>query len=123
MGQSRITNGALLVGTDGRGPWQRRAREVMAAHLSDLGGVDNISEAERSIVRRAATLTVELEQLEAKFAAGEATREHLETYQRVTNTLRRTLETIGIKRRARDDSGPTLREFIEGGTWTDEPSD
>jgi hypothetical protein len=25
MGQSRITNGALLVGTDGRGPWQRRA--------------------------------------------------------------------------------------------------
>ena len=31
-------------------------RDVMAAHLSDLGGVDNISEAERSIVRRAPKL-------------------------------------------------------------------
>jgi hypothetical protein len=42
-------------------------------HLVDLGGVENATTAERSIVRRAATLTVELERLEAKFArAGEA---------------------------------------------------
>ena len=35
--------------------------------------LDNVSAAERSIIRRAATLTVELERLEAKFAvAGEA---------------------------------------------------
>jgi hypothetical protein len=67
--KSRITNGsALLPGVDGRSPWVRRAKDVISSHLSDLGGVDNTSAAERSIVRRVATLTVELERLEEKFA-------------------------------------------------------
>jgi hypothetical protein len=73
-GRSRITNGGeLLPGVDQRSRWVRRCRDVIAAHLSDLGGEDNTSEAERSIVRRAAVLTTELEQLEVRFAtAGEA---------------------------------------------------
>jgi hypothetical protein len=67
--RSRITNGsAHLPGVDGRSGWVRRAKDVISAHLSDLGGADNCSAAERSIVRRAATLTVELERLEEKFA-------------------------------------------------------
>jgi hypothetical protein len=67
--KSRITNGsALLPGVDGRSAWVRRCRDVISSHLSDLGGADNTSAAERSIVRRAATLTVELERLEEKFA-------------------------------------------------------
>jgi hypothetical protein len=67
--RSRITNGsALLPGVDGRSPWVRRCKDIIASHLSDLGGIDNTSAAERSIVRRAATPAVELERLEAKFA-------------------------------------------------------
>jgi hypothetical protein len=59
--RSRVANGrAVLPGVDGRSTWVRRLRDVMALHLSDLGGDDNVSEAERSIIRRAATLTVEL---------------------------------------------------------------
>jgi hypothetical protein len=83
-GRSRITNGtALLPDVDGRSPWVRRVKDIIAAHLSDLGGEDNTSAAERSIVRRAATLTVELERLEGKFAlAGEADRLDLDLYQR-----------------------------------------
>ena len=82
--RSRVANGsALLPGVDGRSPWVRRAKEVIADHISDLGGIENCSAAERSIVRRASTLTVELERLEAKFAtAGEASTADLETYQR-----------------------------------------
>jgi hypothetical protein len=48
----------LLPGIDGRSAWVRRAKDIIALHLSDLGGFDNTSAAERSIVRRASTLTV-----------------------------------------------------------------
>src|SRR5258708_36424231 len=68
-GRSRVTNGGeLLPGVDQRSRWVRRCRDVIAAHLSDLGGEDNTSAAERSIIRRAAVLTTELEQLEVRFA-------------------------------------------------------
>ena len=67
--KSRITNGsALLPGVDGRSPWVRRAKDIISEALADLGGVDNTSAAERSLIRRSAVLTVELERLEEKFA-------------------------------------------------------
>jgi hypothetical protein len=77
---------------------------VIAAHLSDLGGPeDNTSAAERSIVRRAAVLTTELERLEVKFAlAGAAGAEDLDLYQRTAGNLRRLLEAVGLQRRARE---------------------
>jgi len=111
--RSRITNGsALLPGVDGRSAWIRRCKDVIAAHLSDLGGADSVSEAEHSIVRRCATLTVELERLEAVFAtAGEATADQLDLYQRTANSLRRHLETIGIERRSRL-VGPSFSEAL-----------
>jgi hypothetical protein len=101
--RSRTANGALLPGVDGRSTWVRRAKEVIAEHISDLGGIDNCSAAERSLVRRASTLTVELERLEVKFAsAGEASIADLESYGRATNTLRRLFESLGLQRRPRD---------------------
>jgi hypothetical protein len=104
--RSRITNGsALLPGVDGRSPWVRRCKDVIAAHLSDLGGVDNTSAAERSIIRRASVLTVELERLEAKFALAEqASPEDLDLYQRTAGNLRRLLEAVGLQRRPRNDA-------------------
>jgi hypothetical protein len=111
--RSRITNGsALLPGIDGRSPWVRRCKDVIAAHLSDLGGIENTSAAERSIVRRAAVLTTELERLEARFAtAGEASADDLDLYQRTTGNLRRLLEAVGLRRRPRD-VGPTLGDLM-----------
>jgi hypothetical protein len=102
--KSRITNGsALLPGVDGRSPWVRRAKDLISEALADLGGFDNTSAAERSIVRRAATLTVELERLEARFAtAGEASADDLDLYQRTAGNLRRLLEAVGLQRRARE---------------------
>src|SRR5262245_13609108 len=70
--RSAVTNGKRLFvrGSqgDGNGAWARRMRDVIALHVSDLGGWDNVTEAEKSILRRAATLTVELERLEARFS-------------------------------------------------------
>jgi hypothetical protein len=111
--RSRITNGsALLPGVDGRSAWIRRCKDVISLHLSDLGGADNVSEAEHSIVRRCATLTVELERMEAVFATvGEASAADLGLYQRASNTLRRHLETIGLERRSRLIT-PDLHEYL-----------
>src|SRR5262249_13712138 len=66
----------------------------------------------RARIRRAATLTVELERLEAKFAlAGEASAADLDLYQRTAGNLRRLLEAVGLQRRARDVM-PTLSEYL-----------
>ena len=112
--RSSITNGSsLLPGVDGRSSWARRARDLIVAHLSDLGGADRASAAERSIVRRAAVLTVELERLEVEFAtADRASAEDLDLYQRTANSLRRLLEAIGLQRRPRDVSPPDLRTYL-----------
>jgi hypothetical protein len=109
-GRSRVSNGNALLPGDNRSSWVRRCRDVIADHISDLGGLDNTSAAERSIVRRAAVLTVELERLEAHFAvASDAKAGDLDLYQRTAGNLRRLLETIGLQRRAKP-VGMTLGE-------------
>jgi hypothetical protein len=68
-GRSKVTNGKVLIaGVDQRSPWVRRAKDILAAHISDLGGEANTSAAQRSLARRGAVLTTALEQLETKFA-------------------------------------------------------
>jgi hypothetical protein len=102
----------LLPGVDGRTAWVRRAKELIAEHVSDLGGEDNCSAAERSIIRRASVLTVELERMEVKFAlAGAASPEDIDLYARVAANLRRLLEAVGLQRRAKN-IGPTLGELL-----------
>ena len=107
--RSRITNGsALLPGVDGRSPWIRRCKDVIASHLSDT---PDASAAERSIIRRASVLTVELERMERQFAlAGEADADDLDAYQRCANSLRRLLEAVGLQRRAK--TVPSLQEYL-----------
>jgi hypothetical protein len=102
--RSKVANGtSLWAGIDGRSLWARRAGELLAAHISDLGGPDNISEAERALAKRCAVLITELERREAAFAhAGKATDDGLAIYQTTVNTLRRTLEALGLKRQPRE---------------------
>jgi hypothetical protein len=94
-----------------RGPWARRLRDLFYLHLSDLGGTDSVSEAERSIVRRAAVLTVELERIESRFALDKGSDADLDLYQRTAGNLRRLLESVGLERRPRDVT-PTLAEYL-----------
>jgi hypothetical protein len=109
--RSRITNGAV-VDADGRSAWARRMRDLIVLHLGDLGGAENVTEAEKSIVRRVATLTVELERMESLFAeAGEASADELILYQTCTNSLRRLLESIGLQRRAKPVE--SLAQYLE----------
>ena len=111
--KTKQANGsALLPGVDGRSAWVRRAKELISDHTSDLGGIDNVSAAERSIIRRACVLTVELERMERTFTlAGEASAEDLDIYARVAGNLRRLLEAVGLQRRARNVM-PTLDQYL-----------
>jgi hypothetical protein len=113
--RSRVSNGSsLLSGVDGRSCWARRLRDLIELHQADRGGQLNISEAERAIIRRASTLIVEAERLEAKFAlAGEAEPADLDLYQRLSNSMRRLFESVGIERRPRDVT-PALNDYVAG---------
>jgi hypothetical protein len=82
----------------------RRLRDLIADHVSDLGGEANLSSAELALVRRASMLALQCELMEARWQAtdGEAPSRDLDCYQRVTGALRRTLESLGLSRRTRD---------------------
>lgn len=97
--RAKVSNGTTLLPIgDNRSVWCRRVKDLIQAHLNDLGGPEQCSEAERSIVRRISTLTCELETLEASFSAnGGASERQLDLYSRVSSTVRRLLEAIGIR--------------------------
>ncbi|HEY8124191.1 MAG TPA: hypothetical protein VIF88_02055 [Methylocystis sp.] len=69
--RSKVTNGVkLLPGYDGRTVWGRRFHDLCALHARDAGGIDELSEAQVSLIRRAAALEVTLENLELDMACG-----------------------------------------------------
>ena len=97
-GRSRVSNGTdlFIEAIDGRSLWARRFRDLLELHAMDLGGPSGCTEAQRQLIRRCAALEVELERLEGQFAQNPAGREKLDLYQRMTNTLRRTLQALGL---------------------------
>ena len=100
--RSAVTNGSQLFAEklDQRSAWARRFRDLIQLHLSDLGGFEDCSESQVSLVRRAATLEIELERLEYEFARPDRTvgNRALDRYSMLTNTLRRLLTTLGLER-------------------------
>ena len=115
--RSAVTNGSqLLAGCDHRSSRMRHLKDLIGGHVADLGGRDLISEAEFCLVRRAAILILELELLEAKFEANDGAKvQELECYQRVASSLRRLLESLGLKRRQRDVTGLSLGDILSAG--------
>jgi hypothetical protein len=107
--RSAVTNGRkLFVSGDGRSPWARRYRDLIAGHLSDLGGPENVSAGQASLIRRAAALECELEAAEGRLASGE--NGNLSAFASATNSLRRLLATLGLERKA--SAEPSLAEYI-----------
>jgi hypothetical protein len=113
--RSAISNGSsVLHDVDHRSAWMRRLRDLIADHVSDLGGEDALSTAELALVRRAAMLTLQLELMESRWneTNGEASPKSLESYQRAVGALRRTLESLGLGRRAKDVT-PSVAEYAQ----------
>jgi hypothetical protein len=110
--ENRLGIGGL---SEGRRPAETGARRLPDQRSAVTNGQRLFVEAERSIIRRAATLTIELERLEAKFSTlpNGPRADDLDMYQRCSNSLRRLLESIGIQRRPRDVT-PSLDGYLAG---------
>jgi hypothetical protein len=101
--RSQVTNGKrMFVDGNGRSPWARRWRDLCELHAWDLcgGDLNSLSEAKRSLIKRAATIEIELEALEGKLSEGKEA--DLGTYAMAAGHLKRILETLGIERVPRD---------------------
>jgi hypothetical protein len=111
-GRSKVTNSrGLLPGAPHRDVWSRRFRDLTALHVSDLGS--DITSSEEAILRRCICLQIELERREVLFATnGGATDGQLQIYQQTSNSLRRLLESLGLKRRTKDANDLTLDQYL-----------
>jgi hypothetical protein len=97
--RSAVTNDPLMLrGVDGRSMVARRYRDVAIALADDLGGQDKLSEPTKILVRQVAALTVQVESLQSKIVSGDDV--DLEQLTRLSNVLGRTLQRLGIRKRA-----------------------
>jgi hypothetical protein len=107
--RSAVSNGRrLFVDGDGNSAWSRRYRDLIVGHISDMGGRDTLSEAQLSLIKRASTLELQLEQAEGRLSKGEQI--DLDCYGRAASHLRRILESLGLERKPRTIT-PTLEEY------------
>jgi hypothetical protein len=108
--QSAVTNGSrLFVVRPGDNKWHRRFRDVFSQIISDLGGSDRLSEGQRQLARRCATISIACERLEGDIAAGREI--DLDTYGALADRLGRAFQRIGLKRQARDVT-PRLSDIL-----------
>jgi hypothetical protein len=97
--RSAVANGSRLFveGLDGRSALARRYRDLVVEFTSDIGG--DPSEAEKQLIRRAASLSVWCEAQEVRLANGEEV--EIGPLTTAANSLRRILQDIGLESRAR----------------------
>ena len=109
--RSAVTSGRqLFMDGNAKSAWSRRFHDLVVGHVADLGGADLLSEAQFSLIRRAAAIECELERLDARLSVGELV--DMDSYARVSGHLRRLFETIGLERRAKDVT-PSLAEYLD----------
>src|SRR3712207_4563673 len=65
------SRGWALAGVDGRTVAARRFRDLIAEFSADLGGMAALGNAERTLIRQAAALTMEAERVQAFIVKGE----------------------------------------------------
>ena len=94
----------------------RRYTAIRDAVLEDLGGEGALSEVQRQLVSKFATLALTLEITEAAALAGQTI--DAEAFGRVAGHLRRLAEAIGLERRAREVTD--LRDYLAARAAGDE---
>jgi hypothetical protein len=87
----------------------RRAAIGIAQIECDVGGIDNLSEGQRQLCRRAATLSFTAEAMEVDAVAGKPF--DIDLFGQLTDRLGRCLQRLGLERKARDVT-PTLQSYL-----------
>lgn len=86
----------------------RAATEREAALLSDAGGVETLSHAKQSVIRRAVFLELLAETYELRFAAGEPL--DVGAFTQIFNSMIGAYKLLGLERRAKPTQ--TLRDIM-----------
>jgi hypothetical protein len=108
--KSAVTNGQRLhVESPGDSAWARRFRDVLSEIISDLSGPAGLSEGQRQLARRAATLCIMCEKLEGEAAAGKEI--DVDTFGQMTDRLGRAFNRLGLRRQAREVA-PDLQSYL-----------
>jgi hypothetical protein len=109
-GRSKVTNSRqLFIDGDARLKVSRRFREVLASIVTDLGGVERLSEGQKQMARRCAMLSVECEKMESAAVAGLPF--DVEIYGLLTDRLGRAFQRLGLKRVIHDVT-PDLGAYL-----------
>jgi hypothetical protein len=108
--RSAVTNGGRLhVECPGDTKWARRFRDVLSQIIADIGGPDGLSEGQRQLARRCATIAIACERMEGEAARGAAI--DLDAYGTLTDRLGRAFHRLGLKRQARDITPPDPLDY------------
>jgi hypothetical protein len=112
--RSALTNGNRLFvlegNADGRSASYRRFKDVLEQILADIGGAEHLSEGQRQLCRRAATLSIAAEAMEADAIGNKPF--DVDLYGQLTDRLGRCLQRLGLERKARDVT-PTLQSYLQ----------
>jgi hypothetical protein len=82
---------------------------VLLQITSDLGGADLLSEGQKQLARRAATISIACEKLEGEAAAGRDI--DLEVFGKLSDRLGRCFQRLGLERKQRNVT-PTLSDYL-----------
>ena len=108
--RSRVTNGnSILPHTDGRRHIAKRFRDIANAIVSDLGGLNQLSESKLQLIRRFSAAACLAEELESAFARGEPV--DISQHSLLSSTLVRLATRIGLNRVAKTVGGLTLSDL------------
>jgi hypothetical protein len=113
-GRSKVPNGQLpFIEGDARRKISRRFRDVLASIVTDLGGVERLSEGQKQMARRCAMLSVECEKMESAAVAGLPF--DVDRYGLLTDRLGRAFQRLGLKR-VMHDVTPDLGVYLTATT-------
>ena len=105
-GKARLLS---LADIDRRTAAYRKTCELISSIEADAGGHERLTTAERQIIQRAAMTGAMIEDLEARWLAGEAIDPAL--YATLGNAQRRLFETVGLRRVPRNVT-PNLSDYL-----------
>ncbi len=108
-GRSAVTNGSqVLLGGTLRKRTAKRFRDILSAIVSDLGGVDILTEGKKQLARRAALMSVQCEELET-LALAQGQPIDLDQYGQLSDRIGRCFQRLGLKRVSRNIT-PSIAE-------------
>jgi hypothetical protein len=109
QGRSRVTNGSrTLIGVKGSSKYGRRYRDLIDLFTAEVGSV--LTQFEQAMVKQAAALAVQGEQMQAAIVNGEAV--NSDDLIRLSSEVRRILAEIAGKAGKRKPAGPTLSQYL-----------